>query len=190
MAVIHASGVFTMRVAIGLIVAVAVLAALLFAPLPWPSALLETRIDNLIDIAAPPERVFGYVTAPVNWPRWHPQSRAVSGVVDGTPRPGEKTVEDFEIAGRKGRATWTSIAVDAPRRWDFAGESEDGGGVRIVYTLTPIAGGTRFEREIVYRGTNLVFVLANALKLRAVMESDSAEALRRLKRAVEALPPR
>jgi uncharacterized protein YndB with AHSA1/START domain len=178
-----------MRLLLWTAIALAVVAVVLFVPLPWPDALAATRIVSSADIAAPPERVFAYVTTPANWPRWHPQSRAVSGVVDRTPQPGEKTIEDFEIAGRKGRATWVSVAVDPPRRWEFEGRSDGGGGARIVYSLAPTTEGTRFERALVYRGPNLAFALLNALELRAVMQADSAEAVRRLKSAIEA-PPR
>jgi uncharacterized protein YndB with AHSA1/START domain len=174
-----------MRVVIWIVIIVVAIAALLFAPLPWPDSVAATRILDRIEIAAPPERVFAYVTAPVNWPRWHPQSRAVYGVVDRTPRPGEKTIEEFEIAGRKGRATWTSIAVDPPRRWEFEGHGEGGGGAHIVYSLTPTAAGTHFQRDLSYRGPNLIFAIVNAFEIRAVMEADSAEAVRRLKRAIE-----
>jgi uncharacterized protein YndB with AHSA1/START domain len=175
-----------MRILVWIVVLVVALGALLFAPLPWPDSVAATRIVDRADIAAPQERVFAYVTAPVNWPRWHPQSRAVSGVVDRTPQPGEKTIEEFEIAGRKGRATWTSIAVDPPRRWEFEGRGEGGGGAHIVYTLEPTAAGTHFERELVYRGPNLLFAIVDAVQIRAVMERDSAEAVRRLKQAIEA----
>jgi len=177
-----------MRVLLWIVVVIAAVAVILFVPLPWPDALLATRVASSTEIAASPVRVFAYVTTPANWPRWHPQSRAVSGVVDRTPAPGEKTIEDFEIAGRKGRATWVSVAVDAPRRWEFEGRGEGGAGARIVYTLTPTSGGTRFERDLTYRGPNLAFAVVNALKLRAVMEADSSEAVRRLKAAIEALP--
>jgi len=174
-----------MRLLLWIVAVVVAIGVVLFAPLPWPDSIAATRIVDAVDIGAEPARVFAYVTAPVNWPRWHPQSRAVSGVVDRTPQPGEQTIEDFEIAGRKGRATWTSIAVDPPRRWEFAGHGEGGGGAHIVYTLTPTSSGTHFERELVYRGPNLLFAIVDALQIRAVMEADSAEAVRRLKRAIE-----
>jgi uncharacterized protein YndB with AHSA1/START domain len=177
-----------MRTFIWLVIAILAGAIIVLAPLPWPDTISATRIVDRVDIAASPERVFAYVTAPVNWPRWHPQSRAVYGAIDRTPQPGEQTIEEFEIAGRKGRATWTSVAVDPPHRWEFEGTSDGGGGARIIYTLTPLPAGTHFERELVYRGPNLLFAIIDALRVRAVMEADSAEALQRLKRAVEALP--
>ena len=178
-----------MRTVIWIAVAAVAIAVLLLAPLPWPDALVATRIVDAVDIGAPRERVFAYATAPANWPRWHPQSRAVSGVVDRTPQPGEQTIEDFEIAGRRGRATWTSLAVAPPSRWEFAGRGEGGGGARIVYTLAPTDRGTRFQRDLTYRGPNLLFALFDALEIRAVMRRDSATAVQRLKRAIEALPP-
>lgn len=94
---------------VALAVGLLALGALLYLPLPWPDALLATRIVSEVDIAAPPERVFAYVSAPVNWPRWHPQSRAVSGTIERTPQPGEQTIEEFGSPGaraaRPGRAS-------------------------------------------------------------------------------------
>jgi uncharacterized protein YndB with AHSA1/START domain len=168
------------------LIALALLAAVPFVvlvPLPWPESLVGGHLVNTVDIAAPPERVFAYIATPANWPRWHPASRAVRGVVDRTPAVGESVIETFEIAGRRGDATWTTREVDPPRRWAF--DASEGGGTSIVYTLTPIANGTRFERDIHYRGSNLLFGLVNATKIRAVMESDSARAVANVKRDVE-----
>ncbi len=172
------------RIAIALAVA-AVVAALLLLPLPWPEPLVGGHLVDVADIAAPPERVFAYVATPANWPRWHPASRAVRGIVDRTPGVGESVIETFEIADRRGDATWTTLELDPPKRWAFEAKS-GGGGARIVYTLTPTPTGTRFERDIHYNGTNLLFGIANALKIRAVMESDSARAVANVKRDVEA----
>jgi hypothetical protein len=55
--------------------------------------------------------------------------------------------------------------------------------------LTPTASGTRFTRDIRYRGANLLFAFANALNVRDVMEKDSAAAVANVKRHVEAAPP-
>lgn len=164
------------------------LATLVFAPLPWPAWLVGTRIENVVDIAAPMPQVFAYVATPANWPRWHPASRAVRGVVDRTPAVGEAVIETYEIAGRRDDATWTTVELDAPRRWRFTARSDRGGSAQIAYTLAPTAAGTRFRRELFYRGPNLAFALVNALKLKRVMVRDSAVALANVKRDMEAAP--
>jgi len=165
---------------------VGAVAALLLLPLPWPEPLVGVHLVNAIDIAAPPERVFAYVATPSNWPRWHPASRAGRGIVDRAPGVGESVIETFEIADRRGDATWTTLELEPPKRWVFEARSPGGGGGRIVYTLTPTASGTHFERDIHYFGSNLLFGIANALKIKAVMESDSARAVANVKRDVEA----
>lgn len=164
----------------------AAVALLMLLPLPWPESIVGGHIVNAIDIAAPPERVFAYVATPANWPRWHPASRAVRGVTDRTPAVGESVVETFEIAGRRGDATWTTRELDAPRRWAFDATSEGGGGASIVYSVTPGARATQFVRDIHYRGPNLLFGLANAFRIRDVMIRDSATAVANVKRDVEA----
>ena len=181
------------RTLMGLAIAVAVLAVLvllLLLPLPWPQALVGSHLINTSGIAAPPERVFVYIATPANWPRWHPASRAVRGIVDRTPAVGESVIETFEIADKRGDATWITRELEPPRRWAFEASSSDGGGARIVYTLTPTANGTRFERDIHYYGPNLLFGLLDALKIRAVMERDSAVAVANVKRDVESMPQR
>jgi len=171
----------------GILVIVGTLAVLgaLFVPLPWPDFIASTRIVTHVDIAAPPPAVFAYATTPASWPAWHPASRAVSGVIDSTPQPGEQVTENIEVAGRHFQAIWTSIAVDPPRRWEFGGQAAGGGRAHIVYTLTSTGSGTRFERDLTYGGPNLLFALVNAVWIRGVMETDSAEAMARLKRAAE-----
>jgi uncharacterized protein YndB with AHSA1/START domain len=167
---------------------VVALCLLLLLPLPWPTALVGGRLVNRIDIAAAPERVFAYVATPANWPRWHPASRAVRGVTARTPKVGESVVETFSIAGRVGDATWTTVELDPPRRWTLVSSTPGGGSARIVYTLTATALGTAWERDLTYRGPNLLFGILNVLQIHAVMESDSAKALANVKDQVETSP--
>ena len=175
-----------MRTLLWLVAGLVALAALLLLPLPWPDAWLGSRVVNRIEIAAPPERVFSYVTTPANWPRWHPASRAVRGITDRTPKVGESVVETFEIAGRHDDATWTTVELDSPRRWVIYSGAPGGRSARIVYTMNASNGRTLWERDIDYRGPNLLFGLLNVLQIRAVMESDSARALANVKRNLEA----
>jgi uncharacterized protein YndB with AHSA1/START domain len=65
-----------------------------------------SRIDKTIHIRKPVEQVFEFVTTPVNWPRWHPSSLAVSGAMDHSLEVGEQVTEEFLVAGRRGRVVW------------------------------------------------------------------------------------
>ena len=174
---------------VGLLVVCAILAlGALLLPLPWPNALVGGHLVGRIAIAAPPERVFAYVTVPATWPGWHPASRAVRGVIDRTPKVGEQVVESFEVAGRRAEAIWTAVEFDPPRRWAAAAGAAGGGSGRLVYTLEGRDGGTLWERDLTYRGPNLLFGILDRLRLRAVMEADSSKALGNVKRQIEASP--
>jgi uncharacterized protein YndB with AHSA1/START domain len=165
---------------------VASLALLLLLPLPWPGAVVGSRLVQRIDIAAPPERVFAYVTVPASWPRWHPASRAVRGVTERTPKVGESVVETFEVAGRRADATWTTVELDPPRRWSAIATAPGGGSARLTYTLSD--HHTVWERDLSYRGPNLLFGILDALRIHALMESDSTLALSNVKRQLESSP--
>jgi hypothetical protein len=154
----------------------------LFLPLPWDDT---TRVRNAVDIDRDPEVVFAYVTTPANWPKWHPSSLAVSGSVDHPLELGEQVTEDFLVAGRPGRAVWTVLVKDAPDRWVIVGEVDGRQAGVVTYTLERAGMGTHFERELLYSSPNLLFALLNRLRVRARVQSESAEAVRRLKLVIE-----
>jgi uncharacterized protein YndB with AHSA1/START domain len=165
---------------------VAVGVALLFLPAPrW--TVFETRIVDVTRIDRPPETVFDYVTTPAHWPAWHPSSLGVSGAVDHPLDVGEQVTEDFRVAGRRGRAVWTVVAKERPRSWTIDATIGDRRAGTVTYTLSAVAGGTRFERVFAYRAPTLWFAILDRLVLRARIRDESDEALRRLKRAVEAM---
>ena len=146
-----------------------------------------TRIYTTIHIQRPIERVFDFVTSAGDWPKWHPSSLGVSGAIDHSAAVGEQIVEEFQVAGRRGRVTWAVTKRDAPRRWAIEGviEGRNNGGT-ITYLLTSRDGGTFFEREFIYPTPNLLFALLNVLVVRRRVYAESLEALRCLKQALEA----
>ena len=148
----------------------------------------STRIYTSIHIARPVEQVFDFVTTSGNWPKWHPASLGVRGSVDHPMQVSEQVTEDFLVAGRRGSVVWTVTACEPPRRCAIDGKivGRSSGGI-ITYTLRPVDGETRFEREFVYTIPNALFSLLDRLFYRRRVEAESAEALRRLKQILESL---
>ena len=145
-----------------------------------------TRIVTAVVIGAPIEQVFAFATTPANWPRWHPASKAVTGAVDHSLGPGEQLVEEIQMTGYRGRASWVARERAAPSRWVIEGEGSTGGHARLTYRLCAQPDGTRFERELVYRMPNAWYALLDMLFIRRRMVAQSAEALRRLNDLLEA----
>jgi len=144
-----------------------------------------TRVHTAVLVRCPVERVFEFVTTPGNWPAWHPSSLGVRGATDHSLTPGEEVTEEFLVAGRRGRVTWRVREREAPRRWVIEGHVEGGGGGTIEYTMTPKAGGTWFEREFRYTVRRPLLRLLDRFVVRPRIAAESAEALRRLKHALE-----
>ena len=89
-----------------------------------------------------------------------------------------------------GAAAWCGPWSSATR--PSAGSSPDEVGGRpagaVTYTLESAGAGTRFDRELVYASPTLLFAVLNRLGIRAKVERESAEAVRRLKAVLEAGP--
>ena len=145
---------------------------------------MTTIVTNTV-IRRPMAEVFDYVTTPQHWLVWHPSSLGVSGATDHSLQIGEEVTEQFRVAGRKGSVTWKVIAREAPARWAISGKVAGGGHGTITYTLSPLADGTTFRREFVYTMPNRFAELLDHLFLRRRIETESADAVARLVRALE-----
>lgn len=160
---------------------IALICALLL-PLPWQDI---TRIRTVVVIARPPAVVFDYVSTPANWPSWHPSSLGVSGATDHPLAPGERVNEIYLVSGRHGLVTWTVTARRHPSLWVIEGEFDGRRAGTLFYRLTPVALGTRFEREFRYTSPTLLFAIVNLLTVRREIEAEAAQAMLALKRELE-----
>lgn len=93
-----------------------------------------------VDIEAPPERVFAFLTTDAGMTSWMGQWASLDPVAGGQ--------FAVDIAGYPARGMF--LEVDAPRRvtvsWGFAGsESLPPGASTVSFELTPIDIGTRVE---------------------------------------------
>jgi hypothetical protein len=98
-----------------------------------------TRIVVETNINAPIATVFDYATTPVNWPKWHPASRAVSGTTDHSLLLGERVAEEFVVAGNKGSCVWSVVRRVPPLLWAIATVTPQGR-AEITYRLSAPAG--------------------------------------------------
>ena len=71
------------------------------------------------------------------------------------------------------------------REWIIEGDVDGRKAGVIRYSLTPVAEGTRFERELIYPSPNLLFAMLNRISIRSRIEQESAQAVRNLKRVLE-----
>ncbi len=139
-------------------------------------------------ISRPPAVVFDYVTTPRNWPAWHPSSLSVTGATDHSLDVGERCTEYYMAAGRRGVTDWFVRERLPNTRWVIEAQPSGGGSGTIVYTLTEVPEGTRFERLFDYEMPNLFLTIFDALVLRRRIQAESAEAMRRLKGKLEGGP--
>jgi len=144
-----------------------------------------TTIATEALIERPVAEVYDYVTTPAHWRIWHPSSLALHGAIDHSLQVGEEVTEEFRVAGRKGSVTWKVVAREPPSRWAIAGVVAGGGSGTINYTLESTASGTAFRREFVYAMPNAFLALLDRWFVRRRIEAESAEAVRRLKQALE-----
>ncbi len=108
------------------------------------------RIQHTVALAAPPERVFDFVTNASQWPRWHPATRAVRAVPERPLGLGETMVEHIQAAHRSFEATWTVTRCERPSLWQIETRTPLGASV-ITYRIAPEGGGSRFERTCDFR---------------------------------------
>ncbi len=149
---------------------------------------MSVTLKNTIQIAAPCEPVFDYVTQPWLWHDWHPNSLSARAAVERL-QVGNHFDEEIEVQPlaplppRLHRQTrYVVEASDPPRHWQVRGDTGDGWLV-IRYDLSADGNQTRFERTLTFDVRWPTRLLLPALKRQ--MRTTSALALENLKRKLE-----
>jgi Polyketide cyclase / dehydrase and lipid transport len=143
-----------------------------------------TQIVVAINIHRPIGAVFNYITTPVNWPVWHPASRAVSGAVDHSLLIGEQVTEEFVVGGRRGSCVWQVPQREVPYLWTITTSTPQLRAL-ITYRLKARGENTLFEREFTYVTSDVWFWVLDFLVMRRRMNRESRIALERLRERLE-----
>jgi len=138
-------------------------------------------VEATVEINGQAEAVFDLVTMARFWPRWHPATRAVGGVVERPYQLGDLVQERAEIGGMTAQVTWRVAEHERPRRVVL---EETSLRATIAYDFEPIEEGVVFRRRLDYDDTPFR-ALPDPGAMHSVMQDQSEEALRRVKELVE-----
>jgi uncharacterized protein YndB with AHSA1/START domain len=139
-------------------------------------------VVNTVLIAGPLEAVFDLVTQARFWPRWHPATLGVAGVLERPYQLGDLIHERGEVAGTPFFVTWTVIEHDRPARVVLGMPPPP---AKIIYSFEERHAMTEFQRELEYDDTAFKAKVPDPAALAKYMHTQSEEALKRLKGVVE-----
>jgi len=135
--------------------------------------------SHQIEISAPPQAVFDYVTNPRSWPEWI----ASSHHIDSPDRPlvaGERFHEKLHTS-RPASLDWVVLECDSPRLWVVQAMTTFIGPIVIRYTVRATGTGALFTRTV----TNPARPKPPTDAMVTAIDAEAATALANIKRNVE-----
>lgn len=138
-----------------------------------------------IDLPAPPETVWGIVMDPRLLERWVTIHRELTSTDEGPLRVGFRMGQKYSIRGAPVAVSWTLQAFTAPRSAIWAGTGPAGATARIVYALTAIDGGTRFDYTNEFHAPmGVLGRVASKALMGHVPDREAQQSLERLKQFI------
>src|SRR5207249_3243375 len=104
-------------------------------------------VENQVRIVGPLAAVFDLVTTARFWPRWHPASRAVAGVIERPYQLGDVIYERVSFGNKLVNFTWRVAEHVRPQRVVLQAEIAD---ARISYSFAAEGPAVLFTRVLHY----------------------------------------
>ena len=146
-----------------------------------------SRIEVSVDIGAPPEVVWAFVSNLRRIPDWIEDTRAMLSVEPEPAQQGTVYKERSRIIGPVGQVTtWTISEFDPPRFQKHDGRVPMMASTSVSFGLEPSAGGTKFTLVFEYTPGNPLSSLTDGLFVRKNLERTFQRSVQKLKALVEA----
>lgn len=142
------------------------------------------RVTKSTLIRGKADWVFDRVTTAKYWPQWHPATISVSGAIEQPMRLGDQIRERARIAGMEAEGDWTVAELERPTRVVLKMLGTRLGDLQISYHFAPRGEDVEFTRELEFDASKLPAMIPASMVERQ-MNSDSEEALKRLKPLIE-----
>jgi carbon monoxide dehydrogenase subunit G len=139
-----------------------------------------------IEIAAPPEEVYGVMMDPSRLGEWVTIHREVSGAPEAPLNEGDSFDQKLALAGKSFKVSWEVTRADPPTAADWKGKGPAGSGASVSYRIEPAGDGSRvsYENEFDFPAGFLGSV-AGKLLVRSPAEKEAKRTLQRLKELLE-----
>jgi len=144
------------------------------------------RVTKNILIRGNANRIFDLVTTAKYWTQWHPATVSVSGAIDQPMQLGDKIRERARIAGMEAEGDWTVAELERPTRVVLKMLATRLGDLQITYRFATRGDEIEFTRELEFDASKLPAMIPASL-VEKQMDSDSEEALKKLKALIERL---
>jgi uncharacterized protein YndB with AHSA1/START domain len=146
-----------------------------------------TSVHTVIDIAAPPERVWEIVMDPRRLADWVTIHRRL-GDVPARLRQGSTFEQTLNLRGAHLHVVWTVVDLDAPRRAVWEGQGPAHSRASIVYELHAEGeDATRFEYTNEFKPPGgALGAVAGRVLVGGLSQREAQRSLQRLKQLVEA----
>lgn len=156
-----------------------------FASSLWLST-VTTEIVNTIHIKRPAIETLNYASTVARWPSWHPQSNRVYAPSNRPLVSGEGFEEDINTPIGMNHLVWRVLESEPGSLWRAQAINQNNGvEIELSYRVIEQAGGSQFERTLIYTMPNFFLTAFNALYFERLTQAKSKDALERLKQAVE-----
>ena len=145
-----------------------------------------SRIEVSVDIGAPPEVVWEFVSDLRRIPDWIEDTLAMLSVEPEPARLGTVYKERSRIMGPVSRVTtWTIAEFDAPRFQKHDGRVPMMAATSVSFGLEPSGAGTKFTLVFEYMPGNPLSSLTDGLFVRKNLERGFRRSIQNLKALVE-----
>ena len=141
-----------------------------------------TVVTNTVRILGQADAVFDLMTTARLWPQWHPATTAVGGVVERPFQLGSIVREQAQIGQHLRQGNWTVVEHERPRHVLLRMEGDR---LHIRYDLIADGDSAVLIRQLEFHPEDFAGSLPNPALLVSLMQSQSEEALVKLKHLVE-----
>lgn len=135
-------------------------------------------IKNKIQLSAPPEKIWGFITDPMIMKAWNPRIRAVVPITPGKPQANSQYRIRYKLAGKESNFLAEILEYDDLARLVLhfsGGNLPRKGFIQEIYEVFPDSKGTLLRQTVLIERSGLGIANRLSLRMRNIIGALSAK---------------